>query len=110
MKAATALRLEKYLPVKDQWKDIPLSIELLEELGFVVPKRPLSGQNGFILFYRPINRILIRKWLGIIPITCSCRPFFFTHTLTNAKMYYIVYKPYPQLIENLQELYDYICS
>lgn len=107
MKPATALRLEKYLPQKSQWNSIPLTIDLLKELGFVVPKRPLPRQEGPVIFYKPIKRILVRKWLGIFPITCSCRPFFFT--ISNNQVYYIVYTPLPRTIHTLQELYDYIC-
>ncbi|MBQ8521508.1 MAG: hypothetical protein IJ456_09075 [Bacteroides sp.] len=98
---------EKYSYRKEEWNAIPLTVPLLKELGFVVPRRPLSDDDTpHVKIYPVVNRMVVGKWLRIFPRIRRCRPFFFTHV--NNKMTFIVYDPLPKKIKTLQELYDYI--
>lgn len=83
---------------------IPLSITLLREKGFIIPRHPIH-ENSNIKFIGTINRICHSKKFGIIKLTKKCPPIAII--MIDNREVFIIYTPYPKTITHWKELKDY---
>ena len=82
----------------------PLSIARLKEMGFVIPKRPFHQKRGLAL-YGKVNRIIVKKLWGFLPITKKCPPI--AVAIINNRETFLVYTPFPKTVTNIQEILEY---
>ena len=82
----------------------PLSISLLREIGFIIPRQPIYKEPDVII-YGKITRISHKKIFGFINLRKKCPPIAVYEI--NNKEIFLIYNPYPQFITKVYQLMDY---
>lgn len=82
----------------------PLTISLLREKGFIIPRHPIFKETNVII-YGKVSQIAHKKIFGFINLRKKCPPIAVYEI--NNKEYFLIYNPYPQFITKVYELMRY---